>query len=72
MGIILDITTKKSDLNITTEHFQGVKSAKSIKIAFADSLVILAADERTRFALPLFAVAGGRALISVGSRARSW
>ena len=35
MGIILEITTKKSDLNITTEHFQGVKSAKSIKIAFS-------------------------------------
>lgn len=35
MGIILKITTKKSDLNITTEHFQGVKSAKSIKLAFS-------------------------------------
>lgn len=35
MGIILKITTKKSDLNITTEHFQGVKSTKSIRIAFS-------------------------------------
>ena len=35
MGTILKITTQKSDLNITTEHFQGVKLAKSIKIAFS-------------------------------------
>ena len=35
MSIILKITTKKTDLNITTEHFQGVKSAKSVKIAFS-------------------------------------
>ena len=33
--MILNITTKKSDSNITTEHFQRVKSAKSIKIAFS-------------------------------------
>lgn len=35
MDIILKITTQKSNLNITTEHFQGVKSAKSIKLAFS-------------------------------------
>lgn len=35
MDIILKITTQKSNLNITTEYFQGVKSAKSIKLAFS-------------------------------------
>ena len=35
MSIILKITTKKTDLNIATEHFQGVKSAKSNFNAFS-------------------------------------
>lgn len=72
MDIILKITTQKSNLNITTEYFQGVKSLKALNLLLADSLVILVAEERARFALPLFVVAGGQPLLGVGSRARSW